>query len=93
MEGAVTSIAQNIAEGKGRQYQKEFIQFLSVAEGSLYETVTLVEVFRRRKLLSEEDCQELRSLCETIDRKINGLRNSLREASSLKPPTSNLEHS
>ena len=27
MEAAVSSIAQNIAEGKGRQYKKEFIQF------------------------------------------------------------------
>ncbi len=25
MEGAVTSVPQNIAEGKGRQYKKEFI--------------------------------------------------------------------
>lgn len=28
MEAAATSPAQNIAEGKGRQYKKEFIQFL-----------------------------------------------------------------
>ena len=28
MEAAVTSPAQNTAEGKGRQYKKEFIQFL-----------------------------------------------------------------
>lgn len=27
-EAAVSSIAQNIAEGKGRQYKKEFILFL-----------------------------------------------------------------
>jgi four helix bundle protein len=32
MEAAASSIAQNIAEGKGRQYKKEFIQFLYVAE-------------------------------------------------------------
>jgi four helix bundle protein len=31
MEAAVTSPAQNIAEGKGRQYKKEFIQFLYIA--------------------------------------------------------------
>ena len=89
MEGAVTSISQNIAEGKGRQYKKEFVQFLSIAEGSLYETVTLIEVFRRRKLFREEDCRDLRDRCEAIDRKINGLRNSLRGASNIKPQTSN----
>ena len=78
MEGAVVSVSQNIAEGKGRQYKKEFIQFLSISQGSLYETITLNEVFRRRKLFSEEDFLEVRTRGEEIDRKLNGLMNSLR---------------
>ena len=78
MEAGVTSPAQNIAEGKGRQYKKEFIQYLHIAQGSLYEVVTLNEVFRRRKLFSPEDAQEVRNRCERIDRKLNGLINSLR---------------
>src|SRR5210317_577177 len=57
MEAAVTSPAQNIAEGKGRQYKKEFIQYLHIAQVSLYEVVTLNEVFRRRKLFSQEAAQ------------------------------------
>ena len=78
MEAAVTSPAQNTAEGKGRQYKKEFIQFLHIAQGSLYEVVTLNEIFRRKKLFSEQDAQEVRNRCEQIDRKLNGLVNSLR---------------
>jgi len=78
MEAAVTSPAQNTAEGKGRQYKKEFIQFLHIAQGSLYEIVTLNEIFRRKKLFSEQDAQEVRNRCEQIDRKLNGLINSLR---------------
>jgi four helix bundle protein len=78
MEAAVVSSSQNIAEGKGRQYKKEFIQYLHIAQGSLYEVVTLNEVFRRRKLFSEGDSQEVRNRCEKIDRKLNGLVNSLR---------------
>lgn len=77
MESAVTSIALNIAEGKGRHYKKEFIQFLYVAEGSLYETITMIEIFRRRKLFDEPTCLALRDLAEGIDRKLNGLRNFL----------------
>ena len=60
MEAAATSPAQNIAEGKGRQYKKEFIQYLHIAQGSLYEVVTLNEVFRRRKLFREEDAMGVR---------------------------------
>ena len=78
MEAAVTSPAQNTAEGKGRQYKKEFIQFLHIAQGSLYEVVTLNEIFCRKKLFSEHDAQEVRNRCEQIDRKLNGLINSLR---------------
>ena len=78
MEAAVVSSSQNIAEGKGRQYKKEFIQYLHIAQGSLYEVVTLNEVFRKRKLFSEKDAQEVRTRCEKIDRKLNGLINSLR---------------
>ena len=78
MEAAVVSPAQNIAEGKGRQYKKEFIQYLHIAQGSLFEVVTLSEVFRRKKLFQEEEAIEVRKLCEQIDRKLNGLINSLR---------------
>jgi four helix bundle protein len=45
MESAAVSPAQNIAEGRGRQYKKEFIQFLHIAQGSVFEVVTLNEVF------------------------------------------------
>jgi four helix bundle protein len=78
MEAAVTSPAQNIAEGKGRQYKKEFIQFLHIGQGSIYEVVTLNEIFRRKKLFSEEEAKDIRIRCEQIDRKLNGLINSLK---------------
>lgn len=86
MEAAATSPAQNIAEGKGRQYKKEFIQFLHIAQGSVYEVVTLNEVFRRKRLFEEAQAQEVRKQCEHIDRKLNGLINSLR-GNKRKPPS------
>jgi four helix bundle protein len=78
MEGAITSVPQNIAEGKGRQYKKEFIQFLSIAQGSLYEAITLNEIFHKRDLFSDEEYKEIRKRGENIDRKLNGLMNSLK---------------
>jgi four helix bundle protein len=81
MEAAVSGIAQNIAEGKGRQYKKEFIQFLYIAEGCLFETLTLVEVMRRRKLFSDADAMAVRERAEVMDRKVHGLINSVRAGS------------
>ncbi len=78
MEAAVSSIPQNIAEGKGRQYNKEFIQFLYIAEGSLFEVLTLTEILKRRKLFKEKESMEIREQAEIIDRKLHGLINSLR---------------
>ena len=84
MEAAATLPAQNIAEGKGRQYKKEFIQYLHIAQGSLYEVVTRNEVFRRRKLFRAEDAMGVRKRCEQVDRKLNGLINSLRGSKRLR---------
>jgi four helix bundle protein len=78
MEAAASSVPQNIAEGRGRQHKKEFIQFLYVAEGSLFEVLTLTELFKRRKLIGEREAGEIRMRAEVIDRKLHGLVNSLR---------------
>ncbi|MFC1591448.1 four helix bundle protein [Thermodesulfobacteriota bacterium] len=78
MESAVASISQNIAEGKGRQYKKEFIQFLYIAQGSLFEVITLAEIMQRRGLIHTETIVEIRNRAEIIDRKLHGLINSLR---------------
>ena len=81
MEAAVAGIPQNIAEGKGRQYKKEFIQFIYIAEGCLFEVLTLTELFKRRNLFKENDAKEIRNKSEIIDRKMHGLINSLRRRS------------
>ena len=78
MEAAVSSVAQNIAEGKGRQYKKEFVQFLYIAEGSLFEVLALCELFTRRKLFSEGDVTRIRGMAENLERKLRGLINTLR---------------
>lgn len=53
IEAASSSVAINLAEGKGRNSKKEFIQFCYFARGSLYETMTLLEIIRRKRWISD----------------------------------------
>lgn len=41
---AVTSIPSNIAEGNGRAGNKDYAHFIAIARGSLYETLTQLEI-------------------------------------------------
>ena len=77
IEASSTSIAMNIAEGKGRFSKKEFKQYLYIARGSLYETMTLLEIFRRKKWVSDDDYARLESDGKEIASMIKGLINSI----------------
>ena len=51
------SIPSNIAEGAGRNHNKEFIQFLGIANGSTFELITQLILAKRLNLVSEEIIQ------------------------------------
>jgi len=46
--------------------------------GSLFEVLTLTEIFKRRNLFDEKHAIDIRKQAEIIDRKLHGLINSLR---------------
>ncbi len=48
------SIPSNIAEGSGRKTDKEFVHFLSIANGSSYELQTQIIVSKNIGYISEE---------------------------------------
>ncbi len=78
LEAASTSIAMNIAEGKGRYSKKEFIQFLYIARGSLYECITLLIIFKKRGWISDEAFLKLETNAKEIASMLVGLINSIR---------------
>lgn len=82
LESASTSIALNIAEGKGRYSKKEFIQFLYIARGSLYETITLLIIFNKRKWISSEQLEEIKEFGDHIGKMLSSLINSIKKAHS-----------
>jgi four helix bundle protein len=78
IESSSTSVPQNIAEGKGRNSQKEFIHFLYISRGSLYETVTLLNIFYRRKWISSEELNSTEEQAFEIASMLKGLINSIK---------------
>ena len=78
LEAASTSVAMNIAEGKGRQTTKEFIQYLYIARGSLFEVVTLLIIFKNLGWIKNEKVIVLQKLAEEIAKMLNSLMKSMR---------------
>jgi four helix bundle protein len=78
LESASTSVAMNIAEGKGRYSKKEFVQFLFIARGSLYETITLLEIFHRQKWIESITFGKLKAEATEIAKMLNSLINSIK---------------
>jgi len=82
LQRAAVSIPSNIAEGHTRDSTKEFLQFISIALGSLAELETQLMLAERFKYLdnnnliaillkTEETGRMLRSLQRTLKAKLN----------------------
>jgi four helix bundle protein len=74
---AALSIATNIAEGNRRFTKPDRKNFFGIARGSVQECVPLLELARRRQLLTEAVHQELKDQLEGISRMLSGLINGL----------------
>ena len=81
IQRAAVSIPANIAEGRGRQYTKEFRQHLSIAYGSLMELETHILLAERLGYIDVEESKPLMSKTAELGRMINGLQRSLKNRS------------
>ena len=76
------SIPSNIAEGNGRYHKKDFIRFLSIARGSLYELQTQLIIAEKLGLVIENNFQNTHSTCIEKDKMLNKLIKSLKDLST-----------
>jgi len=71
------SIAANIAEGYGRNSTQDYIRFLNIASGSLYELQPLLIIARSLQLIEDDNYFELDENTREIERMLCGLTQKL----------------
>jgi len=67
------SIPSNIAEGYGRNSTNDYIRFLQIASGSLYELQTQLEICLNLNYLSKKSFEEIFEQSREIERMLSSL--------------------
>jgi four helix bundle protein len=74
---AAVSISSNIAEGSSRHSKADFVRFIEIADGSVFEVVSASFVARRQNFLSDDNFLTIYAAAEEESRMLSGLRRSL----------------
>jgi len=74
---AAVSVPSNIAEGHARASTREYLQYVSVAEGPLAELETQLELAVRLDYISEQELGPIREQCVCLGKQLYQLRQAL----------------
>lgn len=74
------SIPSNIAEGYGRNSTGDYVRFLQIASGSLYEFQTQLEISFQLGYLDKGKFEELNALSLEIEKMLSSLISKLKNA-------------
>ena len=85
LQRAAVSIPSNIAEGHTRHHLKEYLYHLSIAQASLAEVDTQLEIAVRLEYISRDKSADIREHLDSLGKQIRSLRRSL---SKPPPPSS-----
>jgi four helix bundle protein len=78
------SVPSNIAEGYGRQFRKESVQFFHIAGGSLYERETQLYIAFGLEYITTERLDSIILQVEECRKLLNGLINYFEKSETLK---------
>jgi len=70
---ASVSIPSNIAEGKGRGGVKEFVNFLHIALGSLFELKTQLFIALKLNYINDDEFSKIKQSITEIEKMLNSL--------------------
>ncbi len=71
------SVVLNIAEGSGRNTDKELNRFFDIAIGSINETVAALDVLLISKIVNKGDFEVIFGKFESISRQLGGFKRSI----------------
>ena len=77
IQRAAVSVPSNIAEGHTREHTKEYLHHLSVAQASLAELETQLEIATRLKYVSLGDSGPIVERAGSLGKQLYALRNAL----------------
>lgn len=77
MKRAAISIPSNIAEGYGRNYTQNHVQFLRIARGSLLELETQLIISKELKLVGNKLYQKVQGLITEENKMLNAFIKSI----------------
>jgi four helix bundle protein len=77
MQRAAVSVPSNIAEGHARESTKEYLQHLSIAQASLAELETQLEIAKQLNYVSENNANPIIDRITSLGRQLFALRNAL----------------
>ena len=78
---SVVSIPSNIAEGYGRRSFEDYVRFLQIFVGSLYELQTQLEIAKKLEYLTEFEFNGLYENTREIERMLLPLVSKIRSGS------------
>jgi four helix bundle protein len=70
---SAVAIPANIAEGYGRNSTQDYIRFLRIANGSLFELETLIEICRNLSFVDDQTYSALFEQMQEIERMLRSL--------------------
>lgn len=72
------SVVLNIAEGSGKNSDKELNRFFDIAIGSTNETLAGLDVLKDNKIISEELFVRLLEKCKSISKQLGGFKKHIK---------------
>jgi four helix bundle protein len=85
---SAVSIPSNIAEGFGRRARGEYVRFLLISRGSLFELETQLQVASEAGFITPEDYARLVDLVDEVERMLESLIRRVDAAIRDSPPPS-----